>query len=204
LRDFYEYDPDLDRWKPIVDYPGKLDVSFRGSPQVVDGKAYIAFTYQDFYSYNPALQQWKRLPAPPGGSISSTGASFVIGRDIYYVGGYNSMGINTTEVWSFNTLDGSWTRKSNFPGNPRRYGTGYSVDGKGYLCLGLNGSEVYNDHWMYDPDNDTWIRLGDFPGQARAVALCMMISDMAYIGTGYLGPGNLIGDMYRFNAYSLK
>ncbi|MFO7576038.1 MAG: IPT/TIG domain-containing protein [Bacteroidales bacterium] len=204
LRDFYGYDPDIDRWTSIKDYPGKLDVSFSGSSQVIDGKAYLTFTYQDFYTYNPVLKQWNRLSVPPGAALNSAAASFAIGSHIYFVCGTNSQDIDTNEVWSYNTIDGTWSKKSDFPGAPRHSATGYAVDGKGYLGLGINGSVLYKDLWSYDPDSDNWTSIDEFQGPARAVALCMVISEMAYIGAGYMGPNNLARDMYRFNAYALK
>lgn len=204
LRNFYEYDPTIDKWTPIKDYPGKVDINFRGSSQVVNGKAYLTFTYQDYYTYNPVLKKWDKLPVPPAGALNSAAASFAIGSNIYYVCGINSQANDTNEVWSYNSADGTWTRKSDFPGGARRFATGYSVDGRGYLALGINGPVLYKDLWSYDPDSDNWTSIDEFAGPARSTALCMVISDMAFIGAGYKGPDNLARDIYRFNAYALK
>jgi N-acetylneuraminic acid mutarotase len=204
LRNFYEYDPSIDKWTPIKDYPGKLDINFRGSSHVIDGKAYLTFSNQDFYTYNPVLKRWDKLPVPPAGALNSAAASFAIGSHIYYACGINSQDNNTNEVWSYNTVDGTWARKSDFPGGARRFATGFSVDGRGYLALGIDGPVLYKDLWSYDPSSDNWTSIDEFEGTARSTALCMVISDMAYIGAGYMGPNNLAKDMYRFNAYALQ
>ena len=204
LRDFFEYDPALDRWVGITDYPGKLDNSFTGTSQVVNGKAYLTFTDKDLYSYDPVMRLWKRLTVPSDMTINSASASFAIGNNIFFICGTNSQGTSTNEVWSYNVLNDSWTRKTDFPGAPRLIATGFTVNGQGYLGLGIDVSTLYKDIWRYNPVDDTWTRLDDFAGQARGVAMCMVISDMAFLGAGYLGPNNLGKDVYRFNAYALK
>ena len=141
---------------------------------------------------------------PSDMTINSASASFAIGNNIFFICGTNSQGTSTNEVWSYNVLNDSWTRKTDFPGAPRLIATGFTVNGQGYLGLGIDVSTLYKDIWRYNPVDDTWTRLDDFAGQARGVAMCMVISDMAFLGAGYLGPNNLGKDVYRFNAYALK
>ena len=204
LKDFYEYDPLFDRWLALKDFPGKLDKSFTGTSQVVNGKAYMAFTDDELYSYDPALKLWKRHTLPSGVTMNSLAASFAKDGKIYLICGRNKEGNATSEVWSYNTVDGNWVRMSDFPGEPRAGATGFALNGKGFFGLGINGSTLYKDIWSYDDVSDTWTAVDEFPGSARTSVLTMIISDLAFIGTGYVGPNLLARDIYRFNPYTLK
>jgi N-acetylneuraminic acid mutarotase len=201
LRDFYEFNPGTNSWTRLSDYPGNIHNAFFGWAEVVNGKAYIALSTQDFYSYVPSTDQWTKLSNPPV-QLYSSGTTFVAGDIIYVVGGFDISSYDKREVWAYNTVDGTWTRKSDFPGEPRRAAVGFGVDGKYYVGLGfrlLPVSTVYRDFWKYDPQDNLWSNTPDFAGAARSTSFCLVINNMAYIGAGYLSSNYLANDVYRFN-----
>ncbi len=84
---------------------------------------------------------------------------------------------------------GSWTKKADFAGGDRMRAVGFSINGKGYIGLGLgkdsSGATGYKkDFWEYNPITDNWSRMADFPGDARQAATGFSIDDKGYVGTG--------------------
>lgn len=201
LRDFYEYDPGTNSWTKLSDYPGNIHNTFFGWAEVVNDKAYIALSAQDFYSYIPSTNQWTKLTNPPV-QLYSASTTFVSGDIIYVVGGFDSSSYDKREVWAYNTLNGTWTRKSDFPGEPRRAAVGFGLEGKYYVGLGfklLPVSSVYGDFWQYYPQSDLWEKAPDFAGAARSTSFCLVVNNRAYVGAGYLSSNNLTSDVYSFN-----
>ena len=58
----------------------------------------------------------------------------------------------------YNTVTNSWIALANFPGIQRFTGSGFSINGKGYITCGINGfgNPYLNDLWEYDPASNTW------------------------------------------------
>jgi N-acetylneuraminic acid mutarotase len=79
-----------------------------------------------------------------------------------------------------------WTQKANFGGTNRQSAVGFSVSGKGYIGSGrdINSGAIYNDFWMYDPNNNAWTQVADFGGTPRFSANFFVINDTAYVGLG--------------------
>jgi N-acetylneuraminic acid mutarotase len=198
LRDCYEFDPATNTWTKLNDYPGNVRNGFSGWAQVHNDKAYIALSPSDFYSYVPSTNQWTKL-ANPTSPLYSASTSFIAGDIIYVTGGFDITGVDKPEVWAYNTITGTWVRKNDFPGEPRRAGVGFGIDNKYYMGLGIKGSTVFKDLWRYDVQNDIWERMQDYAGAARSTSFCLVLNNMAYIGAGYLSYNNLASDVYRFN-----
>jgi N-acetylneuraminic acid mutarotase len=85
-------------------------------------------------------------------------------------------------------------KKANYPGGGgggSSLGTCFAINGKGYICLGINNSLVYNQElWEYNPTTDTWSQKANFPGVARDNAKSFVIGDTAFVGTGTYGSGS--------------
>ena len=77
-----------------------------------------------------------------------------------------------------------WTQKSNFNGGQKAYAFNFVIGGKAFIGTGLNGGQVSNDIWEYDPANDTWTQRAAFIGQARYNAVSFVIGSKGYVGTG--------------------
>lgn len=88
----------------------------------------------------------------------------------------------------FAQAQGAWTQKANFGGTARRGAVGFSVNGKGYMGLGIDAAgplSFQNDMWEYDPGANTWTQVANFPGAPRAWASSFSIGNFGYIATGY-------------------
>ena len=78
-----------------------------------------------------------------------------------------------------------WTKLTDFPGEARRDGVTFTINGKGYLGLGYNGSIQLKDFWEFDPATNGWTRKADFAGSARNGAVGFALGNKGYMGTGY-------------------
>ena len=126
-----------------------------------------------------------------GGSTRSGSASFVIGNDGYIFGGYTGKE-RLKDLWVLNTDNNdTWTQLQSLRdtltkevGVPRMYGTGFAIDGKGYIGLGFDGTNYLKDFWQYDPEINAWHRKADFMGSARDGAVGFALNGKGYVGTG--------------------
>jgi len=198
MTDFYSYEPGTDSWNILSDYDGPTDNSFMSSGTVCNDRFYIPMTPYDLYMYEPGSWTKVNTSSPLFYLHSST---FAIGDSIFFICGVDEAytGTAKSDVWCYNTITNTWSRKNDFPGGARYVATGFSINGKGYIGLGQkNPSTFYKDFWSYDPVYDLWTRLPDFPGSARTCAFSFVINGLAYIGTGHEG-SRLCSDIYVFN-----
>ena len=76
---------------------------------------------------------------------------------------------------------------TDFPGGARRVGTGFSINGEGYIGTGWNGSGRFNDNYEYDTLANSWIPRANVGGPGRNVSLAFTIGSKGYVGTGWDG-----------------
>lgn len=145
--------------------------------------------------------EWTRATVFPEDPRNGA-ASFVIGNDeAYVIGGFHSNN-NTRfdDVWAF---DGQqWTPKADFAGTPRYNAVGFSIDGKGFVGTGYDGSQALNDFYSYDSNTDTWTRIADFPGEARFGAVAFSLGGYGYVGLGSTPTDKTFSDFYRYDPNS--
>ena len=83
--DFWEYDPAIDDWTRLPNFPGEGRTGPIGFG--VDGDCYVGLGgINDFYKYNVKNKVWESLNYLPGGVRSFTN-SFLVNNGIYYGGG---------------------------------------------------------------------------------------------------------------------
>jgi N-acetylneuraminic acid mutarotase len=129
--------------------------------------------------------------APIPSKTRDNSVSFVINGKGYVGMGRDSSGYFLNDLWEYNPVSNSWTSKAKFPGgnyNGCLLGTGFVVDGKAYVCFGINNASVYsNELWEYDPTSNVWTKKANFPGNGRYNAASFVIGDTAFVGTGSEG-----------------
>ncbi|MBI4646452.1 MAG: immunoglobulin domain-containing protein, partial [Bacteroidia bacterium] len=81
-------------------------------------------------------------------------------------------------------INNTWLQKADFGGTARSGAVGFSIDNKGYIGTGHDGSGYKRDFWEYNPGTNTWTQKADFGGKARSGAVGFSISNKGYIGTG--------------------
>lgn len=122
--------------------------------------------------------------------------------------GYISTGLDSTgftrRTYSYDFVQNDWDDElslggANGGGLSRGSAVGFSIFNKGYVCTGQgDNTNFLNDTWEYDPALDVWTQKADFLGTARRNAVCFVIDDIAYVGTGEDASG-LRKDFYKFD-----
>lgn len=178
---------------------------------------------KDFWAFNETLN-WEEVDTLPAGAKARYGAVAFSDGKYGYVGlGYaannNRYGTDQPEYFSdFYRFDPSagrgsqWTKLGDFPGEQRRYATGFYVPspngstGKGYVCFGSNNEGrnpkgSFKDWWEYDTQTDTWKQIGVY-GDKREGACVAVVGSTAYIFTGVDDAGTYPTDFIKFTPFA--
>ncbi|MCI5983167.1 MAG: Kelch repeat-containing protein [Marinilabiliaceae bacterium] len=81
----------------------------------------------------------------------------------------------------------------------RNGAVGFSINGKGYVGLGYDGTNFLKDFWCYDPETNKWSLAPEYPGDACRYACSFVIDNIAYVGGGEDYDQNILGDFYKFD-----
>lgn len=107
------------------------------------------------------------------------------GKTYYYkVFAITSEGIKYGNEKNFTTSSFPWKPTTEFGGLARLCPVSFSIENKGYVCLGANATTKFKDLWEFDPANKTWTKKADFPGTERSAATSFTIGKKGYIITG--------------------
>ncbi len=106
--DWYALDTTTNSWTPVTNFPGEARVA--GTQFGKDGYGYVLSGDGDNHSwmptgelwrYAPTTDSWLQLTPHPGNSRWAPG-SFVIGDDVYFLGGYDRFTQDyPSDVWKF-------------------------------------------------------------------------------------------------------
>lgn len=162
-----------------------------GKGYLFGGQDTAEVIHKDLWSYDPATDIWTQKADLPG-SARRDAVSFAIGNYAYVGTGMDSVsaptGITLKDFWRYNPLTNAWTAVADFPGmggNGVYFSTGFSVEGKGYICGGKTGSATYSAQlWEYKPSNNQWIQRASFPGGVRYQMASFVVGSKAYVGMG--------------------
>lgn len=150
LKTFYQYDPSLDKWQTIKDYPGTsrlgaMSFVYNNVAYVVGGRTITTIatenkdTYPtDFYSFDGTT--WKKLKPIDHNIARQMGVALTLNGKAYITGG-DSLGYsgqNTT--WAYDIYNDSWRQVASYVGTEATFGMiGFSINRKGYI----GGGEPY-------------------------------------------------------------
>jgi N-acetylneuraminic acid mutarotase len=113
---------------------------------------------------------------------------FSIGDSLYIATGFNGTNnkIFLRDLWVYNASVTTWEKRADMPveAQARSGAVAFSVNGKGYVGLGYDGTNYLKDFWAYDPQTNSWTRVADFKGAARDGAISFSIDNKGYVGTG--------------------
>lgn len=148
-------------------------------------------SHKDLWAYDPQTDAWTQKSDLPG-SARRDAISFVIDSYAYVGSGMDSVsgpvGTILKDFWRFNPTTNVWSAAADFPGaggDGVYFATGFSLGGKGYLCGGKTGPNLYSSQlWEYKPSNDQWIQRANFPGGLRYQMLSFVGGSKAYVGMG--------------------
>ena len=204
--DFWEYNPDSNKWTQKASIPG--NPRFGAVSFSIGNKGFIGGgdAGNDFWEYNPANNKWSRKANIPGISRLYS-VAFSIGGKAYAGMGF---GWGTTKVlndfWEYDTLSNHWTKKANFGGVPKCYAVSFAIGNKGFVGTGedsttfLSGSSPYhNDFWEYDTTKDKWTQKANIGYHGRSRGIGFSMANQGYIGFGYIDSTGIVNDMWSYD-----
>ncbi|MBL7965025.1 MAG: hypothetical protein JNM31_14420 [Flavobacteriales bacterium] len=143
--------------------------------------------------------QWEQRASFPGpgrwGAIT-----FAINGKGYVVGGHNGT-TTLSDAWMYDPSTDTWLQRASIPVG-RRLGSGFTLNGKGFVSCGLSGSSTkHNDLWEYDPVVNSWTQRANFPSTARYGTHGFALGGYGYVGSGNIGTasGPFANDMWRYD-----
>jgi N-acetylneuraminic acid mutarotase len=167
LKDFWEYDPATDQWSQKASVGGakrSAAVSF-----VINNKAYVlggnnnGEIQKDLWGYDATANSWSEKTKiynysddsydDEWGSISrQNGVAFVMGNYVYISNGDNST--NNATTWQYDANTDSWTQKTTFEATSRTGAVAFSLNNRGFVLTGRNGSLVMDNAYEFLPNDE--------------------------------------------------
>ncbi len=138
------------------------------------------------------------------GAPRSVATSFVANGEGFVATGLDASGFRR-KMYSYTYWQDDWDSETsiggvNGSGLARGSASSFSLNNKGYVCLGQgDNSPFLNDLWEYNPNTKVWTQKASFIGEARRSAVAFVIDTLAYVGTGIANSG-LKKDMFSYNA----
>lgn len=178
----------------------------------VGDKIYVGLgSFQlDWAMYDPATDKWTtKAPFSAGKTSFVRMGTFVIGKKVYFVGGWIDQ-TATNSLWEYDTDTDKWTKRKDLPGTARYNIAAFSVGGKGYALFGTIGWGGQADYptksamYEYDPTTDNWTTKADFPANPRGNninntefnGMVMLINGRPFVGNG--SGGTIFSDWYEY------
>ncbi len=148
----------------------------------------------DLWMFDPATQAWSKQAPYPGN------AGLLVGEQVFVIGD-NAYVMQDNVLWQYNQPLNQWTPKAAFPGEARFYGTAMTINGEGYLGLGVDDNTItaLKDWWQYDPVGDHWTRMHDFGGEAREEAVGFSIDGKGYVCWGTNSQGTILRPVWQYD-----
>ena len=161
LKDFWEYDPELDQWIQRVSVGGSKRTN--GFAFVLNDFGYIGGGIHngsfetDLWRYDPIADLWEEMRAidddDEGGDPSiprEHSVAFAVNGKAYLTTG--SQGALLNDTWEYDPVLDEWSDRSDFEGIAREEAVAFVLDETGYVVTGRNVSLRLDDIWKFDPD----------------------------------------------------
>ena len=185
--EFYSYDPTLDSYEQLADFPNQLNDFYTSF--VIDNEGYVL--YQDFdtsdavvllYKYNKIQNTWEQKTSAifdDFGFGVFNGTAFSI-NDKGYLASSGGANGNFKE---YDPINDSWIAKNNYPGPSEGENLDFTIGDIGYLVFGFDDFNYYPILWSYNQNTETWTQLEDIPWSGGYIAKASFaIGEYGYVG----------------------
>nr|WP_321406257.1 IPT/TIG domain-containing protein [uncultured Carboxylicivirga sp.] len=201
---FFEYDPNQDEWKRLIDFPGGN--RFNGVGFVIEDNVFFGtgsspspyhIYYKDWWKYNIQNNTWTKLQ-DFNGEERSGAVAFKINNSGYIGTGSGSGTIEYfTDVWRYDEMTDDWSKVADYP-EQMFYGIAISTSSNALVGLGRRFATDISFMYRYDPGNDQWTKIKDFPqGGDNNRSLGFVINDQIYASIGYWHSFYFYNSMYQ-------
>jgi N-acetylneuraminic acid mutarotase len=132
---------------------------------------------------------WSKLSVTPALNRRNL-SGFQIGNDIFVGLGTERSGSATElkkDFYRLNQEQNTWETIEDIPSPVRETSPSFVLNGKGYICLGINADQSMLNRYTYayDPLTGSWSQRADFPIATRSHAVGFAIGNHGYAGLGY-------------------
>ena len=153
--DFWQYDPLVNEWTRIADFPGTARteaVSF-----VVGNIAYVGLgfnavaappIYKDIYRYNPSSNQWTQIADFP--ETDALVGIYFTNSTSAFIGVPQNSQTHLGQMYQYQPWSNSWKKLKVFPDGNSLYTASFLIDDRIFV-LGGWWSEYSNNVWEYLP-----------------------------------------------------
>lgn len=164
LKDLWEYDPASNAWIQKASLGGSkrsaaMSFTLNNVAYVVSGNN-NGSALNDLWAYDPATDTWTQKRKITNVSDETfdddyssiarfNGVMFVMGSVAYLVTGESGSNLSTT--WAYDVETDVWTQKSGFEGSARTGAVAFSLDDRGFVLTGRNGSLSYDNMYELKP-----------------------------------------------------
>jgi len=188
------YSPSANAWKLIPEGPYyKAGVAFYLENSIFFGLDNYSWSGSFFNCDIQDNYKWTQTGDFPGQLPSRFNTYFTAGNNGYVL-------FANGALWEFNPHTLSWTRKNNFPGEPRDESFTFELNGRKYIGGGQAGSQLYDDIWEYDAVSDAWSLYTKMPFK-RFGSVAFTINGKIYVGYGFNFENglNALMDFYEYD-----
>ncbi len=200
--DFYRYDPIVDKWDTLADFPGN-ERSF-GIGVELNGQGYLGFGaslvqyLNDLWRYDAQTDQWTQLASCPCSGRRHP-AMIAIANKIYVGLGDDATG-DLNDWWMYNVSTDSWTQLANLSGAGRHHPFQFNAGGEIFAGMGHSGPTIFKDWYKLDTNTNTWSKMKFFPGEARVAGTQFNWNSAGFVlsGDGDNHSWMPTGEMWRY------
>jgi N-acetylneuraminic acid mutarotase len=186
-KEMFKYDPQLDEWIQMPDYPG-IGRGY-GIGDVYEGKAYMGFGndvngdyLNDLWVFDPVDESWTQLAFCA--CETRIHPAMVSNNGKIYVGMGGGENSNLNDWWEYDIETDSWSQKSGFPGQERHHPFQFSIDEYVFTGFGHGPGFISNNWYRYDPADDSWLQVSNLPGQGRVAGTQFSFNGKGYVLSG--------------------
>lgn len=205
-KDWWQYNPDFDRWTRIADLPGlprqyASILEINTEVYLVGGSTSEGLS-NEVYRFNPSSSNWQKRGNAPFTQVASA-ASFSYGLEGYIIGGRNDS-VKLNDFWKYDPSVDHWTQLPDPPFEARDEMSAFCIGSKAYVLLGRNSeNEFTSDVYQWDIVTNEWLELNSYPGNGRTYVECQAIgSKYAICAGGQTANDELVNEVYFFNSDS--
>ncbi|WP_374949250.1 Kelch repeat-containing protein [Mucilaginibacter sp.] len=202
-------------WQQLKTFPGAGRVRAFGfsigkKGYILGGNAaggFNSFLLNDLWEYDPATDHWTKKADYPGQAAEYL-RGFAINNKMYLGTGFgqrvavpgNTVPQNN-DFYEYDPATDKWTRKADFPAEPRENVIAFELNGSGYMGLGTNDSydKNFKDFYKYDAAADKWLRVADYPGTGSFGVAAFSVNGKGYAGLGGASPSTIEKDFWQYD-----
>lgn len=183
---FFRYNPVVDKWTVLNDFPGAargfaIGVEHQAVGYLgfgIDGSNYL----NDFWKFDTASMSWTQLASCP--CVGRIHPSMVAVNGFIYVGlGSDDQG-DLKDWWKYDIANNTWTALPDLPGPGRHHPFQFAANGNVYAGLGHSGNTIFTDWYQLNTSTDTWQKMNDFPAEGRVAGTQFHFGHRGFILSG--------------------